>query len=617
MRQIITVNPDKCVGCNACVRVCPVNANVTKFKTDSEEEFVTSVDQSACIGCGECVKACKHDARDYVDDTAEFEKALNKKTPIVVIVAPAIRASFPKSKWRILLSWLRAKGNVRIYDVSFGADICTFMHSKYIKEHPDAKLLSQPCPAIVNYVEMYKPELIKNLSPILSPAGCIAAYLRKYKNVKEPMFNLSPCIAKTSEADRERLFDYNVTFRRLEEMANRMGIRWDGPSDFEFDESSEGTIGRLYAMPGGLKDTLMMLDPNLIIRTAEGPHTVYDRLERYFQTEDKRKPDVLDVLNCEFGCNQGPATAEMVASLMETESMMDSIAAQSIKETQGSGLLGLGKMKRFKEFEKSLKLEDFLTRYADKRVSFVAPTVADYNKIFESMLKTDEASQNINCTACGYKSCHDMACAIYRGMNVRENCVFYLKRSLRQNYEKVREAHDRIQEVHDHMNEVYESILDDVSKINAICEEMKEGQNNIINASGDIGTKAAELSGNIQRLQKFSQSCLNYYKDKKAETLTQEDFAKMQQFLAAIGTMTQGYYEVAKEFEGNSAGIQEQIATLSDAIDALLEMGASMQETVDESNGGADGDGGNQLPDITDIVDIEKAPDAVDDILDI
>ncbi len=619
MRQIIVVNEEKCVGCNSCVRACPVNANITKIREGSDESFYTTVDPTACISCGECVKACKHGARDYEDDSAEFEKALEKKEPIAVIVGPSIRASFPKHKWRILLSWLRAQGNVKIYDVGFGADICTFMHSKYLKAHPEAKLMSQPCPAIVNYVEMYKPELLKNLSPVLSPAGCMAAYLRKYKRVNDSMFMLSPCIAKTAEADREKLFDYNVTYRRLEELANRKGIRWDGPTSFEFDDATEGSIGRLYPMPGGLKDTMLMLDPNLIIRTAEGPNTVYDRIERYYQTEDKRKPDLLDVLNCEYGCNQGTATAEMVANLMETENMMDAIAAQSIQETQGSGLLGLGKMKRFKEFDKTLKLDDFLTRYADKRVSFVAPTVADYNKIFESMMKFDEDSQHIDCTACGYKSCHDMACAIYRGMNVRENCVNYLKASLKQHYaeiqkanDKMQEANDKMQEVYDRMSEVNETLLDDVSQINAICAEMKEGQNNIVNASSDIGTKAAELSGNIQRLQKFSQSCLNYYKDKKADSLTAEDFAKMQQFVAAIGTMTQGYYEVAKEFEENSTGIRDQISTLSEAIDGLLEMSAAMQATASESQGGDDAD----YRDITEVVDIETGGNADEAMLD-
>ncbi|MBR2086196.1 MAG: hypothetical protein IJ906_03505, partial [Oscillospiraceae bacterium] len=74
-----------------------------------------------------------------------------------------------------------------------------------------------------------------------------------------------------------------------------------------------------------------------------------------------------------------------------------------------------------------------------------------------------------------------------------------------------------------------------------------------------------------------------YYKDKKAETLTAEYFAKMQQFVAAIGTMTQSYYEVAQEFEQRSENINEQIMNLSMAIDALAEMSDNLKQTVTEA----------------------------------
>ena len=79
MRQIITVDEDKCVGCNACVRACPVQANKVRLKGDSNDEFVVNIDHAACISCGECVKACNHGARSYIDDIDEFVKLLESK----------------------------------------------------------------------------------------------------------------------------------------------------------------------------------------------------------------------------------------------------------------------------------------------------------------------------------------------------------------------------------------------------------------------------------------------------------------------------------------------------------------------------------------------------------
>ena len=59
MAELIIVRPDKCVGCNACVRVCPATeANITKILEDGR--FVTTVNSDRCIACGECVRACNH-----------------------------------------------------------------------------------------------------------------------------------------------------------------------------------------------------------------------------------------------------------------------------------------------------------------------------------------------------------------------------------------------------------------------------------------------------------------------------------------------------------------------------------------------------------------------------
>lgn len=441
--QIITVDETKCIGCNACVRVCPVHANVTKLKEGTTDEFITTIQPEACINCGECVKACMHHARGYQDHIDVFKDYLKNKKEMILIVAPSIRTNFPSGAWKVLLNWIRKNGNVKIYDVGFGADICSFMHSKYLERHEGKKLITQPCPAIVNYIQKYQPELISHLSPVLSPAGCLAVWLRKYQHETAPMFMLSPCIAKTSEAGREKLYDYNVTFHSLSKYAEKEHIDWAVAAKFEFD-SAEGSIGRMYPMPSGLKETMLMLNPNLVIRNSEGVHDVYPALERYAQTtEERKKPDILDVLNCRYGCNCGTAVPEDATSLVEVEQIMTKIADESIKETKG-GLFGIGKMKRFKEMEKSLKLEDFLTTYQDESVHRPKLSPEQYEKVFHEMHKKDFISQNINCGACGYKRCRDMAYAIYYNLNVKENCVYYLKQTLKDKYAELERKYNEL-----------------------------------------------------------------------------------------------------------------------------------------------------------------------------
>lgn len=47
------IDPEKCVGCTACARICPANAISGKVKE------VHEIDAATCIKCGACVDACK------------------------------------------------------------------------------------------------------------------------------------------------------------------------------------------------------------------------------------------------------------------------------------------------------------------------------------------------------------------------------------------------------------------------------------------------------------------------------------------------------------------------------------------------------------------------------
>jgi ferredoxin len=50
------IDPEKCVGCTACARNCPVSC------IDGTPKEVHEIDQGRCIKCGRCHEVCRFDA---------------------------------------------------------------------------------------------------------------------------------------------------------------------------------------------------------------------------------------------------------------------------------------------------------------------------------------------------------------------------------------------------------------------------------------------------------------------------------------------------------------------------------------------------------------------------
>ena len=75
--------------------------------------------------------------------------------------------------------------------VSFGADITTWAYINYIQKHNYLGGISQPCLAVVGYIERYLPELLPKLFPVQSPMMCSAIYARKELGVTERIQSLA------------------------------------------------------------------------------------------------------------------------------------------------------------------------------------------------------------------------------------------------------------------------------------------------------------------------------------------------------------------------------------------------------------------------------------------
>lgn len=52
------VDENKCIGCQACVSVCPATPNVYEMAEKNGKKVSTVKNRDACIECGACITAC-------------------------------------------------------------------------------------------------------------------------------------------------------------------------------------------------------------------------------------------------------------------------------------------------------------------------------------------------------------------------------------------------------------------------------------------------------------------------------------------------------------------------------------------------------------------------------
>lgn len=588
---------DNCVGCNKCIRTCPV------LEANTVHGNSIYVDEAKCIQCGACFDACEHGARDYEDDTELFFSDLAKGANLSVIVAPAFIANYPKT-YKKVFGYLKQKGVKHIYAVSFGADITTWSYIKYITEHNFKGGISQPCPAVVNYIEKYQPELLDKLMPLHSPMMDLAIYLKKYKHIQEDLVFLSPCIAKRLEINDKNTkgyVKYNVTFKKLMEH-----IKGQFQSAKEADEELVYGLGAMYPQPGGLREAAeFFLGSDAAILQVEGEREAYEFLKNYALRlkEKKELPLFVDILNCQKGCLRGTGTEpeldhtdillainEMHHTVSTTPEKKSLHSKHSTKNPWNRTLSLEKRLEYYMEQFKDLDINDFIRHYDDKSVHEEEPSQSDLEMIYIEMNKTTTKSRCIDCNCCGYDTCEDMARAIYYQVNRKENCIHYIKDLAEQEKNQVQATHERNMLEQEERNQKLKDIISKFFSLKDAVTQLTEANEATATEATNIAGLVANTSREFEKLKQslgvFS-TFIDVYKDSNGDI---EDIASQTNLLslnasieaARAGEAGKGFAVVAEEIRNLSISTQELIDKNNEQADKTIPQINASIETIKE-----------------------------------
>ena len=447
--DLIKVNEVHCRDCYKCLRSCPVKA-IRMERAPFSQQLRARVDESRCVLDGRCIAECPQKAKTVRPAYPNVRNLIAVNDDVWVSLAPSFVAAFANLRPGQVLAGLRKLGFAGIRETAVGAEWVAAAHYK-VAEKARGPVITSSCPAIVNLIEMYIPEMLPNLAPIVSPMIAHARLLKQEAPGRKVVF-IGPCLAKYDEITRPGLtqaVDHVISFVELENWWDEAGI---DPSQLE-DECFNGPApleAVLFPLDGGLLKTAGFTPDMLSSKalTVSGIDNCREFLANLANPANKANPAnpannseydepvpmLVDMMACPGGCINGPlmptnsgdafARRMRVLKYREERPNYQETPADSTPENSP----GINKENTLADVVRSEHADyQFLQReYENRQIIYPEPSEEQIREVL-AMTSKYAPEDELNCGACGYDSCKEKAKAVLQGMADPEMCIPYMR----------------------------------------------------------------------------------------------------------------------------------------------------------------------------------------------
>jgi signal transduction histidine kinase/Fe-S-cluster-containing hydrogenase component 2 len=400
--------------------------------------------EERCIGCGRCVRACSQGAKRVTSGLDQVEDLI-REGEAVLLLAPSFPAAFEHWHPCQVIAASRRAGFAGVHEVAFGADLVALDHRLRYQREPGRPTITSACPAAVSFIQKYAVELVPFLAPVLSPMAAMGKALKTQLRPGCKTVFVGPCTAKIRESHEPDIapwIDCVLSFPELATLFEKNNIDPSSLPQEDYDPP-HAYLGGIFPIPGGLA-RVAELPSDLLenhVFQISGVDEFIDGIERMRERAVRgelldQETRLFDVLFCK-GCVAGPLMPVDGSLLVRKERV---VAFLRSRKELGRTDASLGALQQLQSMDLSRRFEPDNQRRDEPTEDQIREILARTGKL--------KPQDELNCRACGYRSCREKAVAVFHGVAEVDMCLPFLVEQLVASVRELNRSHEELTEAH-------------------------------------------------------------------------------------------------------------------------------------------------------------------------
>ena len=275
-------------------------------------------------------------------------------------------------------------------------------------------IITTCCPSVNDLIEIYYPQLVPWLAPVVSPMIAHGRLLKKEYGADTKVVFLGPCIAKKKESQDPRhdnCIDAVLNFTEIQHWFRDQNIVVEECRDEPFDRI-DPKVNRLYPVTNGVVNSVLATEGRVDSYRkfyVHGTKNCIDVCESLSRGEIKGC--FIEINNCSGGCIKGPTVEDKTISQFKVKLDMEDAVKKAPVDSR-----------TIVEMLVDVEMEKV---FEDRSAKESLPTEEEIRAILREIGKNSPEDE-LNCSACGYPTCRDKAIAVFQKKAELNMCIPFM-----------------------------------------------------------------------------------------------------------------------------------------------------------------------------------------------